>query len=170
MDSAVSVTLRRWSDDDLPLLHATLGNEAMMKHLGGIETPEQIRDRHVRYLNLDGSGAMFTIRFGASATIAGSIGLWERLWHGEKVYETGWLVLPEHGRRGIATEAARAVIAYARSEGRYPSLHAFPSVDNAASNAVCRKAGFSNQGECQFEYPKEHFMLCNDWRIDLVRR
>ena len=47
-------------------------------------------------------------------------------------------------------------------------LHAFPSVANAASNAVCRKVGFVELGECDFEYPAGHPIRCNDWRLDLL--
>jgi RimJ/RimL family protein N-acetyltransferase len=47
-------------------------------------------------------------------------------------------------------------------------VHAFPSVENAASNAICRKAGFSLLREHDFEYPKGHPMRCNDWRFDLL--
>jgi RimJ/RimL family protein N-acetyltransferase len=46
-------------------------------------------------------------------------------------------------------------------------MHAFPNVDNAPSNAICRKLGFEPLETCQFEFPKGHFMSCNDWRLDL---
>ena len=46
-------------------------------------------------------------------------------------------------------------------------MHAFPAVDNPPSNALCRKLGFTLIEECEFEYPKGHFMRCNDWRLDL---
>ncbi len=46
-------------------------------------------------------------------------------------------------------------------------MHAFPNVDNAPSNAICRKLGFELLEECEFEFPKGHFMTCNDWRLDL---
>lgn len=55
----------------------------------------------------------------------------------------------------------------ARSEGTRRYLHAFPNVDNLASNAICQKAGFTNLGPGEFEYPKGHYMTCNDWRIDV---
>jgi hypothetical protein len=45
--------------------------------------------------------------------------------------------------------------------------HAFPNVDNAPSNAICRKLGFELLEACEFEFPKGHFMICNDWRLDL---
>ncbi|HZT12632.1 MAG TPA: GNAT family N-acetyltransferase [Candidatus Baltobacteraceae bacterium] len=156
------VALRRWAMDDLRLLHETLGNPAMMEHLGGVESPEQIERRHVRYLN---GGDMFTVWEGGSTV--GSVGFWEREWRGEDVYEAGWMILPEFAGRGLATQAAVAVISLAREQRRHRFLHAFPSVENIASNAVCRNAGFMNLGECTFEYPKGHWMRCNDWRIDL---
>ncbi len=45
---------------------------------------------------------------------------------------------------------------------------AYPKVDNAASNAICRKAGFELRGEVDFEYPKGHPIRCHDWRFDLA--
>jgi regulator of RNase E activity RraB len=46
-------------------------------------------------------------------------------------------------------------------------MHVFPNVDNAPSNAICRKLGFELLEACEFEFPKGHFMTCNDWRLDL---
>ena len=34
-------------------------------------------------------------------------------------------------------------------------------------NAICRKLGFALLEACEFEFPKGHFMTCNDWRLDL---
>jgi RimJ/RimL family protein N-acetyltransferase len=76
-------------------------------------------------------------------------------------------VLPEFQGRGIAAEAARAVIEAARTAGQHPYLHAFPSVDHPASNSVCRKAGFELLGAVRFEYPKGCWFTSNDWRVDL---
>jgi hypothetical protein len=42
-------------------------------------------------------------------------------------------------------------------------VHAFPPPDNAASNAVCRNAGFTLLGPVEFEYPKGSFSTSNDW-------
>jgi RimJ/RimL family protein N-acetyltransferase len=47
-------------------------------------------------------------------------------------------------------------------------VHAFPSVDNAPSNAICRKLGFTLlDGAIEFEYPPGNLLRCNDWRFDL---
>jgi RimJ/RimL family protein N-acetyltransferase len=76
-------------------------------------------------------------------------------------------VLPAFQGRGIAGMATGQAIAAARSEQKHRFLHAFPSVDNAPSNAICRKLGFTLLEEVEFEYPKGSFMQCNDWRLDL---
>ena len=74
---------------------------------------------------------------------------------------------PEYQGRGIAVAAVRVVAARAAAEGTRRYLHAYPSVENGASNAVCRKVGFELLGEYDFEYPPGHLMRCNDWRLDL---
>ena len=140
----------------------------MTEHLGGPETPEKIRERHRRYLSSDlSNGRMFAIVVGPERVVAGSVGYWEREWQGQKVWETGWSVLPEFQGQGVATRATLAVVERARGEGKHRFMHAFPSVDNRPSNAICQRAGFTLQGVVKFEYPPGKFMRCNDWRLDL---
>ena len=143
----------------------------MMQHLGGPEPPEKIAERHQRYLQVGakGSGQMFKIVETESGEAVGSIGYWPRRWQEAVVYETGWSVLPEFQGRGIAAAAAAQVVEIARSEGTRASVHAFPSVDNPPSNAICRKLGFTLVGECDLEYPPGHMMRCNDWRLPLQK-
>jgi RimJ/RimL family protein N-acetyltransferase len=163
------VVLRPWSDEDLPLLEKLMGDPDMMAHLGGPETTEQIRKRHQRYLQLPETDHMLVILWGPNSEVVGSIGYWEKNWRDGLVYEMGWFVLPEYQGQGIATKAGEAVIEHARREHRHHFMHAFPSVSNTASNAICRKLGFSLIEECQFEYPPGNFMQCNDWRLDLFK-
>ncbi|GAA1947103.1 hypothetical protein GCM10009837_86310 [Streptomyces durmitorensis] len=163
MERSSSVRLVRWSEGDFELLVACNSAE-MTAHLGGPETHEQLVSRHRRYLGLE-RGQMFRIVLDGSTV--GVIGYWETSWQGESTWETGWSVLPGFQGRGIAASAARLVVEEARAAGRHPRLHAFPSADHAASNGVCRKAGFTQGGEHDFEYPKGHWMRCNDWSVDL---
>jgi RimJ/RimL family protein N-acetyltransferase len=141
----------------------------MTEHLGGPETEEQLLTRHRRYLEVAGPGVglMFRIVLLPDLQPVGTVGYWERVWRGETVYEAGWNVLPEFQGRGIGAAAARAAVDHARAERKHRYVHAFPSVDNPASNAICRKAGFTFVDECDFEYPAGRFMRCNDWRLDL---
>ncbi|MFE2558026.1 GNAT family N-acetyltransferase [Streptomyces sp. NPDC059352] len=169
-DDTSPVRLEPWSEEDAGLLRA-LNAPELMEHLGGPETEEQLAGRHRRYVKLSadttGAGRMFRIRLLPEEAVVGSIGFWAQTWDGAAVYETGWTVLPGFQGRGVATAATRAVAAEARAAGLCRHLHAFPSADNAASNAVCRKAGFELLGERAFEYPPGHPIRCNDWRLDL---
>jgi hypothetical protein len=70
---------------------------------------------------------------------------------------------PRHSDDGATTHA----IELANREDKHLFMHAFPNVDNATSNAICRKLGFELLEACEFEFPKGHFMTCNDWRLDL---
>jgi RimJ/RimL family protein N-acetyltransferase len=159
-----SVRLVAWSDDDLSLLRR-INTPEMRRHVGGPESDEQLSVRHRRYLALPG-GRMFRVEL-AGGEAVGSVAFWSRLWRGVPVYESGWSILPEFQGRGVATAAVRAVIAAARADGRHRWLHAFPSVANTGSNAVCGKAGFTLQGEVDFEYPPGQVMRSCDWRYDL---
>ena len=140
----------------------------MTAHLGGPETEDKLLDRHRRYLQIDdpGAGLMFAVvlsdgqRAGhhrvLGTDLAAQAGLRDGLERQASL----------HGR-GIATAAARAVAVRARSQHRHGELHAFPAADHPASNAVCRKAGFTLRGETDFEYPPGTIMRCNDWQLEL---
>jgi RimJ/RimL family protein N-acetyltransferase len=162
------VQIEPWGEGDLPLLEKALGDPAMMEHLGGPEGPEKIGERQAGYEKA-GSG-QFKIVVGATGEAVGWVGYWARAWRDEEVYEIGWSVIPAFQGRGIAGLATRQAIAIARSERKHRFLHAFPSVGNAPSNAICRKLGFTLLEECEFEYPPGTFMQCNDWRLDLFGR
>jgi len=163
------VRLEAWSEGDLPLLRRLLGDPAMTEHLGGPESEEKLVERQTKYERIGdtGTGRMFKMVDEASGEALGSVGYWEKDWRETTVWETGWSVLPEFQSRGIAGEATRLAIARARDEDKHRWLHAFPSVDNAPSNAICRKLGFELLGASDFEYPPGHTMVCNDWRLDL---
>lgn len=162
------VALRPWAADDLGLLQRLLGDPRMMEHLGGPEAPEKIVKRHARYLDMSGPGRIFAITLGPERQAVGSIGYWEMpAWLGDTVWETGYSVLPEFQGQGIATRGMVLCIARAAAEGTHKSIHAFPSVDNGPSNAVCRKAGFTLLGAHDFEYLPGLTLHCNDWAFEL---
>jgi RimJ/RimL family protein N-acetyltransferase len=160
-----AIRLEPWTDD-LPLLRQLLGDATMTAHVGGPETDDKIAERNERY-GRPGS-RQSRIVDAASGEGVGWVGYWELDWQGQPVYEMGWFVVPAFQGRGIATAAARMVIEQARAERGRRFIHAFPGVDNEASNAICRKAGLDLVGPVTVEYPPGHAMTCNDWRLDLV--
>lgn len=166
-EGPIAVWLKAWTAADLDLLRQANSPE-MTAHLGGPESEAKLLDRHRRYLGLKdpAAGLMFSVVLADGQRVA-NIGYWERTWRGQLVYETGWSVAPAYHGRGIATAAALAVIERVRAQRRHRYLHAFPAVGNAASNAVCRKAGFTLCGPVDFEYPKGTVSPHNNWRLDL---
>jgi RimJ/RimL family protein N-acetyltransferase len=162
-----TVTLEPWGSGDLPLLQRLMGDPRMTEHLGGPEGPDKLRARQRRYEQLEGSDRMFKIVDGASGACVGSVGFWSKDWRDEQVYEVGWMVVAEFQGRGIAVAATAQAIELAKGDGTHRFMHAFPHVDNAPSNAICRRLGFELLEACEFEFPKGHFMTCNDWRLDL---
>ena len=164
----VSVVLAPWGSGDLPLLERLMGDARMTEHLGGPESPDKLRQRQARYASLEGGDRMFKIIDVATGAGVGSVGYWTKEWREEKVYEVGWMVVPEFQGRGIAAVATEQTIELARRDAAHRFMHAFPNVDNAPSNAICRKLGFELLEACEFEFPKGHFMACNDWCLDLL--
>ena len=136
-----AVRIEPWREDDLQLLEKLMGDPEMTAHLGGPESPEKMAERQSRYERSD--SGMFRIVDGATGEAVGSVGYWERTWHGELVYEIGWSVIPAFQGRGIARMATAQAIAMARSERKHRFLHAFPSVGNPPSNAICERLGFT---------------------------
>ncbi len=158
--------LRPWSENDFPLLERS-NTEEQKAHVGGPETHEKLLQRQKRYVDSAEAGRfrMFVVLLGH--TPCGYIGYWERTWQGRLVYETGWGVFPEFQGQGVASEALSSLIDLLKIEGKLPHLHAYPSVNNSPSNALCKKLGFTCLGECDFEYPPGNFMRSNDWRLEL---
>jgi len=159
------IQLQPWTEDDMPLL-AALNSLEMTEHLGGPESPGQLEKRLQRYAAAQ-SEAVSMFKVLVDGKPAGSVGFWERDWRGTTVYETGWVTLPEFQGRGVASQATSMAIGIARATGRNEAMHAFPSIDNGPSNSICRRLGFELLGECEFEYPKGHWALSNDWRLSL---
>ncbi|HEY7399517.1 MAG TPA: GNAT family N-acetyltransferase [Actinomycetota bacterium] len=169
MSAIESVRLEPWGPGDLHILERTLGDAAMTTFIGGPETAEKLAERQGRFERLEesGTGHMFKIVDVATGEAMGSVGYWDRVEPDGEVYEAGWFVMTEFQGRGVASAAAELAIAHARAERKHRYLHAYPSVENAASNALCRKLGFRLVREQEFEYPPGTFMRCNDWRLDL---
>lgn len=168
MCARYAVRIEPWAPAHLWLLERLLGDPRMMEHLGGSETPEKIAERQARY-ERPGSG-QFSIALESTGEAVGWVGYWERTWRDGSVYEVGWSVLPEHHGRGIASRATGQLVDVAAAENARRYLHAFPSIENGASNAICRKVGFVLLGDVDFEYPPGELMRCNDWRFDLSSR
>ena len=162
------VTLRPWSASGLDLLRRCNVPE-MMLHLGGPESDEALVARNEKYLALwqSGEAHKFQVFADDASDPVAMVGYWDSIWRESPILEMGWSTAPEHQGKGYATRAIVAALEYASQSGAPREMHAFPSVENLPSNAVCRKAGFILAGESEFEYPPGDKMQCNDWVYDL---
>lgn len=166
--SEPKITLRPWTIDDLTMLKRTMGDPAMTQFLGGPEPEEKLVSRNQRYAEIGGTGKgrMFVITVDGEP--AGTIGYWEHEASDGLAWETGYSVVPEFQGQGVATEATLLIIEETRKENKHRWLHAYPRIDNAASIAISRKAGFELLGNFEYEYPPGTPIVCNNWRFDLL--
>lgn len=155
--------LRNWEDSDLPAFFDLYSREDVMRWLGphprrALATPEEARERldrwHAREAGLDPPLGMWaivplirrtpppqpvgTVLLVPLSDASGPAGL----------IEVGWHLHPDHQGRGLATEAARAILAAAARAGMEHIL-ALTDLDNVRSQAVAARLGMRDEGITQ---------------------
>ena len=145
------VKLEPWGSGDQPLLERLMGDTRMTEHLGGPESPDELRARQGRYERLQGGNRMFKIVDAASGAGAGSVGFWTKEWRDGQVYEVGWMVVPEFQGRGVAGAATAQAIKLARRDDKHRFMHAFhtsrtprPTRSAVGSASSCSRHASSN--------------------------
>ena len=156
-----------YREEDQWLTEALECDPVMMKELGGPIPREAIPDLHRRRVAAAARDDWwFTIVPDPSSGPVGTIGIWPSTWQGAPIHETGWMILPQHQGRGLASAALRLLLDRARRAGPFRQIHAFPGRTNAASNALCQKAGFRLLEECEVEF-RDRTLSCNHWVLSL---
>jgi ribosomal-protein-alanine N-acetyltransferase len=93
----------------------------------------------------------------ATAAIVGDIGFLGPPDHG--IVELGFSVIPDQRRRGFATDATRALVAWAVREPGVLGVIARSDIDNVASMRVLEAAGFARTGDADARIL---------WRLDQI--
>lgn len=141
-------------DRFLRMLIRLYADPRMMTHLGGPLSEDYLRgtlDRWFSHWAEHGFGPSM-VRLRATGDLIAQVKLaWIEL-DGEKALEIGWMVLPEFQRRGVASEAIGACVAYARNKFPTVPITAFPDVGNVASNRLCEKLGLAREGLRDWEW------------------
>lgn len=138
-----------------------------MRHLGGPVALDRIPEIHERRVKtVSDREWYFKIVPEPGGPPAGTIGIWSASWRDRPVHETGWMVLPAFQDQGIATHALDRVLSMARLERRFEVIHAFPSIDNEPSNALCRRFGFRLVEETDLDY-RDTRLRVNVWELAL---
>lgn len=143
-------------------------DEAMTADLGGPQRAEEMPDkvrRDVAEVMADTSWILMIIDDEDPTRVAGTVTLWFQSEDGPPYAEIGWMVLPEFQGRGLAKAAVKEVLRRAARDGRWGTIHAFPSVGNAPSNALCQSLGFDLVGQEDLVYANTSLRV-NHWTTD----
>jgi len=162
------VELRPIDLDDLPLYEAIHCDPLMMEHLGGPLPKEGLAEKLARDVATTAAGETWVLKIVLDDVPGpvGSVTIWDHEAHGHPITEIGWMVLTPFQGRGIGSEAVRRTLERGRAESRWDVVHAFPPVTNAASNAMCRKMGFSFVETLEYRF-RDRPLRCNHWQLSL---
>jgi RimJ/RimL family protein N-acetyltransferase len=145
------IEFRRWSIDDAALAATLWRDPEVMRFLGGPYTRDEVAARLAREVaNEEAHGIEYWPLFlRDGGAFAGCCGL-KPVEHEPRALEIGFHLRPSFHGRGLASEAARAVIAYAFEELHVEALFAGHHPENATSAALLARLGFETIGTHYF--------------------
>jgi RimJ/RimL family protein N-acetyltransferase len=137
------LTFRTWTIKDVRLACTLWGNVAVAQSIGGPFSESQIHERLAREI---ANQAQYHLQYWpvfllGSGEFAGCCGI--HPYDLEKqMFELGYHFLPRYWGKGLATEAARAVVAYAFGTLGLTSIFAGHHPNNIISRRILEKLGF----------------------------
>jgi RimJ/RimL family protein N-acetyltransferase len=157
--------LRPLTRNDLRVYERIYTDPRMWLELGGVREQDMAvkLERDVASVEADRHWVLVIVT--EDGTAAGTVALWDHDWEGETIDEIGWMVLPEHQGRGLASAAVAEALRRADETLRWRVLHAFPAATNARSNALCRKHSFALRGPIAYTF-REQTLRVNHWVRD----
>ena len=164
-----SIELRPLTFGDLEFYERIYTDPRMWAELGGVVEQDMTAklERDVASVETDRHWVLVIV-IGDGVT-AGTVSLWDHEWQRDTIDEIGWMVLPEHQGRGLASAGVAEALRRADEAARWQLLHAFPATTNAPSNALCRKHGFALRGPLEYTY-RGRSLRVNHWVRDRLSR
>lgn len=138
--------LRPGWTQDAPALFAAIADEGIVRNLASAPWPYHLSDAEAFLAtdrDPDTPAVLIFHRTAGAPQLVGTIGIGRRP-DGER--ELGYFIARRFWGQGYATEAGRAVLAFARDSLRLPKLNAGYFLDNPASGRVLEKLGFRPTG------------------------
>ena len=134
------LTLREYRAEDFELFADHLSNPESSAHLGSADRPTawRIFNSHAGLWLLSGAG-WWSIEDRLTGRLVGSVGAFFR--HEATVMEMGWNTYRAFWGKGIANEAAAAVLQYAFEVRGEPKVRALIASGNESSRRVAERLG-----------------------------
>jgi RimJ/RimL family protein N-acetyltransferase len=148
--AAAGLALRRPGADDVPWITAACNNRELSRYIPGIPYPYSQADArafiaHAGQGWAQGTGAAFVIADAATGDGWGTIGL--HLYSADaELAEAGYWLRREARGQGAATTAVRLVSGWAFTKLGIRRLNLLTAPENAASQRVAERAGFTREG------------------------
>jgi RimJ/RimL family protein N-acetyltransferase len=148
--AAARIALRRPGADDVPWITTACSDRELSRYTPGIPYPYSQADgrafiEHVGQGWAAGTGAAFVIADAATGDGWGTIGL--HLYPADaELADVGYWLRREARGRGAATTAVRLVSRWAFAQLGIRRLNLISAPENAASQRVAERAGFTREG------------------------
>ena len=149
------LALRRFTPDDLDVLHQLYSDPEVARYVGGTKTREQAQEmldqRILAYYDAHpGLGVWMTLER-ASGACAG-MHLLNNI-QGETHIQLGYVLFKAYWGRGYATEMSMALLRHGFAAAGLEQIVAITDLANADSQHVLLKAGMQRKGERRFAHP-----------------
>ena len=163
------LVMRAQRVDDADALYAAFGDEATMRWWSSAPHGDAAETRAYLAARTDQPGQR-----GWVMTIKGSDRAIGTLWAGERrtgVSEIGYMLVPSAARHGYASEGVTRLLDLLFREERHRRVFADTDPDNAPSNALLKRLGFTLEGRLRAEW-ETHIgvrdtllwgLLANEW-------
>lgn len=149
--------LRHWRDGDRDGLADLNADPRVMEFFPSVATRVESDaqfERLARRLDEDGYG-MWAVELLGDGSFAGFIGLGTPRFeaHFTPCIEIGWRLRPDVWNQGLATEGARAVLAFGFEELQLAEIVAFTAAINVRSRRVMEKLAMTHDEADDFDHP-----------------
>jgi RimJ/RimL family protein N-acetyltransferase len=147
--------LRGWDDEDEIRFYEVMNRPEVMKHLGGLQLPEEWRAAYsrVRACLAEFGHAFWIVEERTSGDILGFCGIKRVNSPGSNMigqHEIGWRLRPEAWGKGIAKEAAIASLDLAFGRFEAPHVIALTVPQNEESWGLMQRLGMKRREDLDF--------------------
>ncbi len=143
------LALRQMTEDDFDALYAVLADSDIMEHYPYTFDETRVRNwiaRNMERYRTDGFG-LWAVVLKETGEMIGDCGLTMQPINGKMLPEVGYHIRKDHQRKGYASEAASACVAYAFEQCGFPAVYSYMKYTNIPSAAVAQKCGMRFVGQ-----------------------